>query len=298
MTTYQHATTEVLDRPDASPRERLLANVDADERRLELAGVSTAVLEAGNGPPLILLHGPMEFAARWMRVLPGLAETHHVIAPDLPGHGASHVSGGELDAGQVLAWLDALIEQTCESPPIVVGHILGGAIATRFAVSRSERIHRLVLVDTLGLASFRPSLRFAFALLRFTVRPTERSHEGLWQQCAADLDRVREDLGEQWDALETYMLERARDPDVRNALKTLMSSVGVPAIDPDELARITVPTVLVWGRHDRANRLRVAQNASERYGWPLHVIEDAGDDPAFEQPEAFLKALQSVLDES
>ena len=42
-------------------------------------------------------------------------------------------------------------------------------------------------------------------------------------------------------------------------------------------------------------RVRVAEAASERYSWPLHVIEDAGDDPPLEQPEAFLRALDAAL---
>ena len=54
-----------------------------------LAGISTAVLEGGEGPPVVLLHGPSANATHWMRVLPGLARGHRVIAPDLPGHGAS-----------------------------------------------------------------------------------------------------------------------------------------------------------------------------------------------------------------
>jgi hypothetical protein len=45
-------------------------------------------------------------------------------------------------------------------------------------------------------------------------------------------------------------------------------------------------------------RLHVAEAASARYGWPLHVIENARDDPAIEQPEAFLKALRTALDSS
>ena len=76
-----------------------------EERRLELAGVSTAVLEGGDGPPLVLLHGPGASAAHWLRVLPDLVATHRVIAPDLPGLGASEVGGGPLDAERVLAWL-------------------------------------------------------------------------------------------------------------------------------------------------------------------------------------------------
>jgi hypothetical protein len=50
---------------------------------LQLAGVSTAVLEGGDGPPIVLLQG--EFAAVWMRVIPELVTTHRVIAPGLPG---------------------------------------------------------------------------------------------------------------------------------------------------------------------------------------------------------------------
>jgi pimeloyl-ACP methyl ester carboxylesterase len=61
-----------------------------------------------------------------------------------------------------------------------------------------------------------------------------------------------------------------------------------------ELTRITVPTSLIWGRHDRVMRLRIAQAASARYGWPLHVIEDAGHF-LIEQPEAFRAALQAAL---
>ena len=65
----------------------------------------------------------------------------------------------------------------------------------------------------------------------------------------------------------------------------------MPAIAPADLARIAVPTTLIWGRHDLATRLAVAEAASERYGWPLHVVEGAADDPAVEQPEAFVRAL-------
>jgi pimeloyl-ACP methyl ester carboxylesterase len=130
-------------------RARLLAGLPVAERRLQLAGVSTAVLEGGAGPPIVLLHGPGEFARMWMRVISELATTHRVIAPDLPGHGTS-VAGRRLDADGIRAWLRGLIEQTCSAPPVLVGHVLGGAIAARFALNHSQRLNRLVLVDSLG----------------------------------------------------------------------------------------------------------------------------------------------------
>ncbi len=63
----------------------------------------------------------------------------------------------------------------------------------------------------------------------------------------------------------------------------------------EELSAITVPTSLIHGRHDQQVRLRIAATASQQYGWPLHVIEDAADDPAVEQPDAFLAALRAAV---
>jgi pimeloyl-ACP methyl ester carboxylesterase len=276
------------------PRERLISTMPVSERRLELAGVSTAVLEGGDGPPIVLLHGPGEFAAKWLRVVPELATTHRVVAPDLPGHGTSE-TGGRLDAERVLDWLGQLIDRTCSEPPALVGHVLGGAIAARFAAAHSDRLGRLVLVDTLGLARFRPAPSFALGLLRFTVRPNERTYDRFMRRCSADLDGLRDDMGERWPAFEAYSLDRARTPSVKAAVRTLMRKVGVPRIPEDDLARISVPTTLIWGRHDLANPPRVAEAASARYGWPLHVIDGVADDPPRDRPREFLQALRMAL---
>jgi pimeloyl-ACP methyl ester carboxylesterase len=280
------------------PRERLLAGLPVTERRLQLAGVSTAVLVGGEGPPVVLLHGPGAYAAHWMGVIPGLVATHRVIAPDLPGHGASEAVDGVLGAGRVLAWLGELVERTCVSPPAVVGQLLGGAIAAHFAIAHGDRLSRLVLVDTFGLTEFQPASEFGRALQQFMAQPTERTHQDLWRHCAFDLDSLRRRIGEVWEPFEAYNLDRARTPSVQAAVATLMEQFGMPAIPAADLARIAVPTTLIWGRHDRATPLAVAEAASARYGWPLRVIENANDDPPVEQPEELLRPLREALDRS
>lgn len=276
-------------------RERLLAGIPLIERRFDLAGVSTAVLEGGDGPAIVLLHGPGEYAAKWMRVIPDLVTSHRVIAPDMPGHGTSEVPDGPLDPGRVLEWLGQLIERTASTPPVLVGQILGGAIAARFAGSHGDQVSRLVLVDTLGLAPFQPAPEFGRALGEFLAEPNEDTHDCLWRRCAFDLDRMRDRMGDSWDRIKAYNLDRARTFSLHATQQSLMEQFGMPAIPAAELARIAVPTTLIWGRHDLATRLPVAQAASARYGWPLHVIENAGDDPPMEQPEEFLKALSAAL---
>jgi pimeloyl-ACP methyl ester carboxylesterase len=275
-------------------RALLLSGLPVTERRLQVAGVSTSVLEGGAGPPILLLHGPGDFAGMWMRVIPNLVTTHRVVAPDLPGHGTSELVDGRLDADGLRAWLSGLIERTCQSPPVLVGHVLGGAIAARFAVNHGDRLSRLVLVDSLGLARFRPAPKFALTMLAFLTRPTDRTYTRFMRQCSFDLDGLRHELGPRWDPFVAYSLERARGPNAKIAGR-LFREFGIPPIPQDALARIEVPTMLIWGRYDRANRLRIAQDASARYGWPLQVIENCADDPPRDQPLAFLEALSMGL---
>jgi pimeloyl-ACP methyl ester carboxylesterase len=277
------------------PRERLLAGLPVTERRLQLAGVSTAVLEGGDGRPVVLLHGPSGYAAHWMGVIPQLATSHRVIIPDLPGHGVSEVVGGPLDTGRVLAWLGELVDRTCMSPPALVGQLLGGAIAARFAIDHGDRLSRLVLVDTFGLRAFQPAPELGLALSNFLARPTAQTHAALWHHCAFNLDALRQRMAERWQPFETYNLDRARTASVQTAVATLMDQFGLPALPSGALARLAVPTTLIWGRHDRATPLAVAEEASVRFGWPLHVIENCNDDPPVEQPEALLRALRAAL---
>jgi pimeloyl-ACP methyl ester carboxylesterase len=72
-------------------------------------------------------------------------------------------------------------------------------------------------------------------------------------------------------------------------------NTGTKQIPDTELQRISVPTALLWARHDRMAPLRLAEAASMKLSWPLHVIEDVGHVPHIEQPGAFVRALHGAL---
>jgi pimeloyl-ACP methyl ester carboxylesterase len=277
-------------------RRRLLAGTPVTERRLVLAGGSTVVLEGGAGPPLVLLHGQGGWAGVWLPAIAELVGSYHVIAPDLPGLGASQTPAGPPDAAMVLAWLGELIDQTCLTPPVLVGTSLGGSIAARFAAGHSDRLARLVLVDAGGLVGrVRPAPGALLALVRHSARPSQQSLIRLFRQVTLNPDRVRQQMGARWAPFLAYALDRSRTPSVQQANRRLLRELGLPQIPPQDLARISVPTTLIWGRHDRVMPLRTAQQASARYGWPLHVVEDAGHFVVAERPDAFLEALRAAL---
>ena len=127
------------------------------------------------------------------------------------------------------------------------------------------------------------------------LRPSERALQRSFRNyCFVDLDGVRAAMGDHYEWMAAYALDRFRTPSVRAAMRSLFRELAT-TIPSEDLDRIAVPTTLIWGRHDVGTRLNVAEAASVRYGWPLQVIENARDDPAIEQPVAFLEALYTAL---
>ena len=250
-------------RTTKSLRERLLAGLPVTERRLSLNGVSTAVLEGGEGAPVVLLHGPGAYAAHWLSIIPSLARSHRVIAPDLPGHGESGMFASPLNPDLLSGWVEDLIDCTCAAPPVLVGSTLGGAIAARFAAERGERLAALVLVDALGLTEFRPTPEFGAALNDYLSAPGELTHDRLWNLCAFDLTALRNRVGEKLDLIKAYNLDRLGSQERLAALRNLMEQFGAPAIPLHILERIAVPTTLIWGRHDRATPLSMARTSRQ-----------------------------------
>jgi pimeloyl-ACP methyl ester carboxylesterase len=76
-------------------------------------------------------------------------------------------------------------------------------------------------------------------------------------------------------------------------MRHLISS-GTTRIPAAVLAATTTPTSLLWGRDDRMCPRSIAEHAAASFGWPLHVIDDAGHAPHVEQPDAFVRSLAAI----
>jgi pimeloyl-ACP methyl ester carboxylesterase len=265
------------------------------ERRLDVAGVSTVVLEGGEGPPVVLLHGQGAFAESLAPVITGLLDGHRIVAPDLPGLGRSVVADPDgLDGGLVMAWLAELIDLTCAESPILVGVSLGGTVAAHFAIEHGDRVRGIVLVDSGSLGRFRPAPAALLALLRYVRRPSASAFARFARYALAHPDGVAAPDAEA-SPFVVYHVDRARQPSVRAANRRLVRW-SIRPIPVDKLRTIRVPVSLIWGAEDHIMRARIARRASARLGWPLVAIPECGHVPFVDQPQAFLAALRTALE--
>jgi pimeloyl-ACP methyl ester carboxylesterase len=275
----------------------MLAGLPITERVLDVGGVETTVLEAGDGPSLVLLHGGIECGgAYWAPVIARLAERHRLVVPDVPGLGES-APVDRLDDDTFAAWFTGVLEQTHAEQPTLVAHSLLGSAGARFAARRSDLLRGLVVYGAPGVGPYRMPMRLRYVAIRFGIRPTAHNAERFDRFALLDVDANRRREPEWFAAFDAYARSQATLRHVKRTMSRLIAAETKQIPDAD-LNRIAVPTILLWGRHDRMVPLALAQGAAERLGWPLRVVDGAAHAPHMEQPEAFVVELSAIVSAS
>ena len=128
-------------------------NVTVEKQDVEIDGMPIRYLAAGEGSPVVLLHGAGDNALDWRWVMPTLAASHRVYAPDLPGspNSASARPSADYSPAFFERFVAAFVDALDIGRATFVGNSLGGLIALRLALSEPERAGALVLVDSAGL---------------------------------------------------------------------------------------------------------------------------------------------------
>ena len=138
----------------AGNRDNVRSETAVAPVRVEAGGRAIRYLEAGTqhqGRPVVLIHGFGGDLNNWLFTQPSLAETHRVIALDLPGHGGSSKDVGSGDLATLSRTLSAFLDVLDIPKAHLVGHSLGGAVALRIALEHPARIASLSLICPAGL---------------------------------------------------------------------------------------------------------------------------------------------------
>ncbi|SDF57569.1 Pimeloyl-ACP methyl ester carboxylesterase [Blastococcus fimeti] len=268
-------------------------------------GHRRAFVRAGEGPPLLLLHGIGNSAQTWAGVVDRLAASHTVIAPDLLGHGSSDKPRGDYSiAGYANGMRDLLSVLDIEQAT-VVGHSLGGGIALQFAYQFPERCERLVLVGSGGLgpelslslrAATVPGSEAVLTALTHLPLPLRTGLRALDAVGRAVGWNRAQDLAEAGEAMLALSDVEAR----RAFLRTLRSVVDargqcVTAIDRLYLAE-AIPMMVIWGRRDPIVPVAHAEAVRELVpSARVEVFEHAGHWPHLAQPDRFAEVLLDFI---
>jgi len=271
---------------------------------ITLHGHRVCFRQAGEGPPLVLIHGITGTWRHWERVIDPLAERFTVIAPDLLGHGESAKPRGDYSLGAFASGIRDLLLALGHDSATVVGHSLGGGIAMQFAYQYPERCERLVLVSSGGLGGDVHLLLRAATLpgaeIVLPVLNSERlRNAGRW---------VNDTLGRVGLSLGPDVTEVARgassmpDGEAQRAfLSTLRAVIDergqrIDARDRLYLAE-AMPTLIVWGDRDPVIPVEHGIAAhTEMPGSQLEIFDGVGHFPQLQQPDEFVAVLTEFID--
>jgi pimeloyl-ACP methyl ester carboxylesterase len=270
---------------------------------IELHGHRVAYRRVGSGPVVLLIHGIAGTSALWDTLVPALARSWTVVAPDLPGHGQSGSSAGDYSVGALAATTRDLLLALGEDRATVVGHSLGGGVAMQFCYLFPEFAERLVLISSGGLGrTVNPVLRSAALpgaeLVTMGLGLGVRSAGALARRLPL-VPRPSGVLAE----LERSVAALA-DPETRAAFHATLRAVVGPqgqrvfAGDRLYLAE-TMPTLIVWGAEDRIIPVGHGHRAHDAMpGSRLVVLENVGHFAPLDAPEALETTITEFMEQT
>lgn len=259
---------------------------------VEVHGFKLHYLEAGSGPPVILLHGLGGDGSRWAPNIAPLAQRFHVFALDQIGFGASDKPLANYHTGMLAEFLAGFMDAVGVEKAALVGNSMGASVATYFAVHYPTRVDKLVLADGAG---YRGAPR--------TAPPTPEQQHRSWIQNGVTLDETREFFRIMW-----FDKSRVTDEVVEAGLRARLGSawaigqiqesgrLGRGGVSEEEMRRIAAPTLIVWGAQDElADPASADRLARDIPGAKKVLIEQCGHLPQLEQPEEFNRLVTAFL---
>ncbi|WP_231913740.1 MULTISPECIES: alpha/beta fold hydrolase [unclassified Rhodococcus (in: high G+C Gram-positive bacteria)] len=258
--------------------------------------------EAGDGPPLLLLHGSGPGVSGWSNYqgnLPIFAKHFRTLILDFPGFGKSYSCDDNPMLAALPAVLDFLEGMELGAVP-VVGNSMGGSIAARLAAGHPERVKRLVTIGGVGTPVYSPAPSEGIKLLvQFVEDPTRERLVAWMESMVYDTAILTDEFVEsRWKA--------ASDPTALSDVRKLFNSAtlagmrgrnGAAAVNQVEtLTKIEAPTLITFGRDDRVTPLdsslmpmRLIPNCE------LHVFHNCGHWAMIERKAEFENIVLAYL---
>ncbi len=267
-------------------------------RDVAARGARIRFVEAGSGPPLILVHDYLASHVTWDDVLPRLAESFHVIVPDLPGFGESEkpppsryrydFDGFSESLVDLVAALDLGRVSLC-------GHAMGGAITLTLAATYPHVVQKLVLVNPLVYPPKRQDPLFRVARVPLLGPLVFKQLFGRSLFRARFLGDARSPAGDATSRRVDRLFELFDAPAAREAAYATMLSMLDTRPLTASVPRVTAPTLVTWARGNRVSPVEYGRRLARELGGARFEVFDCAASPAEECPDAFANVVAAFL---
>jgi pimeloyl-ACP methyl ester carboxylesterase len=275
--------------------------MDIEQHERIIAGYRTFYQAAGEGRPLILVHGIGGSSLNYIENIHDLAQRFRVYAPDVPGHGRSEKPVSQYEVEDSVPFIAAFIREVCGEPAALVGMSAGGLMCALTAAAYPDLVTHLVLVSSAGLGrDVGMSLRLLSLPVTWPIvegaRPTPTG-------VRFSMRRVVHDPACLTDAMVEQLCEdRARPGNARAMLTALRSNVSMLGLRRwqrhlQALRRVGAPVMIIWGKQDRLIPVTHAYHAWRWLGKRarVHIFDGCGHWPPYEHPAEFNRLVREFV---
>jgi pimeloyl-ACP methyl ester carboxylesterase len=257
---------------------------EIQDKTIKVNGRDVHYYTAGQGEPLVVIHGGGGDARTWRNNIVELSEKYTVYAPDLPGYGGSQPLDGKYYIPELSAFLGSFASNLGLERFYLMGHSMGGGIALDYALKSPQKIKKLVLVSSLCLGR-----EIAFWVRLFSIPAFLRSMGLLTISILKGIKWMAERL----NPAEFIMPLSPASVTIGGNITTLRQQ---SVVLENRLAEIAVPTLLVWGSRDPIVPVKHAYQAAKVIpDCHIKVFEKHGHNVHRDALEEFSNTLTGFL---
>ena len=260
-----------------------------NEKYIKVSGNKIRYLEEGTSKNnIVLLHGLGSHAERWERVIPYLSKKYRVIAPDIIGFGYSDKPSVDYTPEFFVKFVFDFLETLGIDKTVLIGSSLGGQIATDCAATQSKSLAKIVLVSPSGTMKVSNPTLDAYTMA--ALYPTKNTVRTAYEMMSGS-DKIEPQTIE-------HFIERMLQPNAKMVfMSTILCLRHAPTIR-EKLAKISSPTLVVWGRKDTMIPLEYSKDfVLSIKNCKFVVMEDCSHRPHSEAPKKFSKVVLEFLDQ-
>ncbi|HSD04531.1 MAG TPA: alpha/beta hydrolase [Nitrosopumilaceae archaeon] len=258
-----------------------------EEKFVKVGTNKIRYLQEGKGKNVVLVHGLGASAERWAYVIPRLSKKYHVIVPDLIGFGYSDKPSIDYTPELFSSFIFDFLNTLDISKASMVGSSLGGQIVAECAITQNKMIEKIVLVSPSGL--MRHSTPTLDAYMMAALYPNPDGAKSAFQMMAGphrDIDAKTIN----------GFVERMTLPNAKMAFMSTVLGLKNSVSMEDRLAKISVPTMIIWGKEDSLIPIKYSNNfLSAIKNCQFVEMDGCGHTPYVEEPEKFSEILLKFL---